>query len=131
MFKCINILFQIVIIEHKSIICAGYSAVLHLHACAEEITIKGLLCIIDKKTGEKTQIKPRFVRQDQIAIARMEVNGGLICLESFKDFPQMGRFTLRDEGKYLLSRHGALFSIFCLSEFKSFSYIFNIVFQTC
>ena len=90
---------QIVIIEHKSIICAGYSAVLHLHACAEEITIKGLLCIIDKKTGEKTQIKPRFVRQDQIAIARMEVNGGLICLESFKDFPQMGRFTLRDEGK--------------------------------
>jgi peptide chain release factor subunit 3 len=79
---------HITYIEHKSIICAGYSAVLHLHACAEEITIKGLLCIIDKKTGEKTQIKPRFVRQDQIAIARMEVNGGLICLESFKDFPK-------------------------------------------
>jgi hypothetical protein len=79
--------------------------------CGKSLKIKGLLCIIDKKTGEKTQIKPRYVRQDQIAIARMEVNGGLICLESFKDFPQMGRFTLRDEGKYLLSRHGALFSV--------------------
>lgn len=90
---------QIVILEHKSIICAGYSAVIHIHTCAEEVTIKALLCIIDKKTGEKTQLKPRFVRQDQIAIARIEVNGGLICMESFKDFPQMGRFTLRDEGK--------------------------------
>ncbi|KAK3089018.1 hypothetical protein FSP39_000170 [Pinctada imbricata] len=89
---------QIVILEHKSIICAGYSAVLHIHACAEEVTIKALICIIDKKTGEKTQMKPRFVKQDQIAIARIEVNGGLICLETFKDFPQMGRFTLRDEG---------------------------------
>lgn len=94
-------MFQIVILEHKSIICAGYSAVLHLHTSSEEVTIKALLCIIDKKTGEKTQVKPRFVRQDQLAIARMEVNGGLICLETFKDFPQMGRFTLRDEGKFI------------------------------
>lgn len=23
---------------------------------------------------------------------------GVICMEPFKDFPQMGRFTLRDEG---------------------------------
>ncbi|XP_048760954.1 eukaryotic peptide chain release factor GTP-binding subunit ERF3A-like isoform X2 [Ostrea edulis] len=90
---------QIVILEHKSIICAGYSAILHIHACAEEVTIKTLLCIIDRKSGEKVQLKPRFVKQDQAAIARIEVHGGMICLETFKDFPQMGRFTLRDEGK--------------------------------
>lgn len=90
---------QIVILEHKSIICAGYSAILHIHACAEEITIKHLLCLVDKKTGEKTQLKPRFIKQDQVGLARIQVNGGMICLESFKDFPQMGRFTLRDEGK--------------------------------
>lgn len=90
---------QIVILEHKSIICAGYSAVLHIHACAEEVVIKQLICTIDKKSGEKKQMKPRYIKQDQIAIARIEVLGGLICLETFKDFPQMGRFTLRDEGK--------------------------------
>lgn len=28
-----------------------------------------------------------------------QVDGGNICVESFNDFPQMGRFTLRDEGK--------------------------------
>jgi len=90
---------QVVILEHKSIICAGYSAVLHVHTCAEEVSIKVLISLIDKKTGEKTKARPRFIKQDQTAIVRFEVNGGVICLEPFKKFPQMGRFTLRDEGK--------------------------------
>lgn len=30
---------QIVIIEHKSIICSGYNAVLHIHTCIEEVQI--------------------------------------------------------------------------------------------
>jgi peptide chain release factor subunit 3 len=56
------------------------------------------VCLIDKKTNEKSTVRPRFIKQDQIAIVRLEVLGGMICLEAFKDFPQMGRFTLRDEG---------------------------------
>jgi peptide chain release factor subunit 3 len=90
---------QVVVLEHKSIICAGYSAVMHLHTSAEEVVIKALLCLVDKKTNEKSTTRPRFIKQDQIAIVRLEVLGGMICLEPFKDFPQMGRFTLRDEGK--------------------------------
>lgn len=31
---------QLVILEHKSIICAGYSAVMHIHCAAEEVTVK-------------------------------------------------------------------------------------------
>lgn len=117
---------QLVILEHKSIICAGYSAVMHIHCAAEEITVavsilkyftalsiictclhssfyfllifQALLCLVDKKTGEKSKTRPRFVKQDQVAIMRIECSG-LICLEEFKRFPQMGRFTLRDESK--------------------------------
>jgi len=89
---------QLVILEHKSIICAGYSAVMHIHCAAEEITVAALLCLVDKKTGEKSKTRPRFVKQDQVAIMRIECSG-LICLEEFKRFPQMGRFTLRDENK--------------------------------
>lgn len=88
---------KIVILEHKSIICAGYSAVLHLHTVAEEVTIKNLICLLDKKTGKKTPT--RFIMQDQIGIARFQVNAGMICMETFTDFPQMGRFNLRDEGR--------------------------------
>jgi len=35
--------------------------------------------------------------QDQTVVARLQTQGP-ICIESFKDFAQMGRFTLRDEG---------------------------------
>lgn len=37
---------QVVILEHKSIICAGYSAVMHIHCVAEEITVK--VCALKK-----------------------------------------------------------------------------------
>uniref|UniRef100_A0A672ZL30 Eukaryotic peptide chain release factor GTP-binding subunit ERF3A-like n=1 Tax=Sphaeramia orbicularis TaxID=375764 RepID=A0A672ZL30_9TELE len=88
---------QIVIIEHKSIICPGYNAVLHIHTCIEEVQITALICLVDKKSGEKSKTRPRFVKQDQVCIARLRT-AGTICLETFKEFPQMGRFTLRDEG---------------------------------
>ncbi|KAG7302658.1 Eukaryotic peptide chain release factor GTP-binding subunit ERF3A [Plutella xylostella] len=89
---------QVVILEHKSIICAGYSAVMHIHCAAEEVTVKALICLVDKKTGDKSKTRPRFVKQDQVAIMRIEC-AGVICLEPFKKFAQMGRFTLRDENK--------------------------------
>jgi len=88
---------QVVMLDLKSIICAGYSCILHLQAMAEEVTIKALICLVDKKTGEKSKTRPRFIKQDQIAIARF-VSKNIICMETFKDHPQLGRFTLRDEG---------------------------------
>lgn len=90
---------KIMILEHKSIICAGYSAVLHLHTSVEEVSIKLLICTLDKKTGEKQQVRPKFLKQDQLAIVRLQVKGGNICVECYSDFPQMGRVTLRDEGR--------------------------------
>uniref|UniRef100_A0A8C7JS80 G1 to S phase transition 1 n=1 Tax=Oncorhynchus kisutch TaxID=8019 RepID=A0A8C7JS80_ONCKI len=96
---------QIVIIEHKSIICPGYNAVLHIHTCIEEVQITALICLVDKKSGEKSKTRPRFVKQDQVCIARLRT-AGTICLETFKDFPQMGRFTLRDEGTGLCYHWG-------------------------
>jgi peptide chain release factor subunit 3 len=34
-------------------------------------------------------------------IARLEITGSVsnICVERFEDYPQMGRFTLRDQGQ--------------------------------
>ncbi|KXJ26621.1 eukaryotic peptide chain release factor GTP-binding subunit ERF3A [Exaiptasia diaphana] len=89
---------QVVILEHKSIICAGYKAVLHIHNVVEEVSFVALIGLIDKKTGKKVPERPRFIKQDQVAIARLQTSG-VICIEKFADFQQMGRFTLRDEGK--------------------------------
>lgn len=60
--------------------------------------LQALICLVDKKTGEKSKTRPRFVKQDQLAIMRLEC-AGVICMEPFKEFPQLGRFTVRDEGK--------------------------------
>merc|ERR1719479_802608 len=66
-------------------------------AMSEEVKIKTLICLVDKKTNEKSKTRPRFIKQEQIAIVRFEAHHP-ICMETFKDHPQLGRFTLRDEG---------------------------------
>lgn len=63
--------------------------------------IQQLKALIDRKSGKKTTVKPRFVKQDQVVIATLQT-AGVICLETFKEFPQMARFTLRDEGTLLI-----------------------------
>jgi len=89
---------QVVILEHKSIICPGYTAVLHIHNAVEEVTLISLVAKLDKKTGERSKNRPRFIKQDEVCIARFKTSN-VICLETFAKFQPMGRFTLRDEGK--------------------------------
>merc|ERR1712088_341032 len=88
---------EVVILDYPSIICPGKQFVLHLQAIIEEVTLKAIICLVDKKTGEK-QPRARFIKQDQHAIVRFQ-SEDIICMETFKDHPQLGRFTLRDEGK--------------------------------
>lgn len=70
--------------------------------CVFILTFQALICLIDKKSGEKSKTRPRFVKQDQVAIMRLETTG-VICMELFKNYNQLGRFTLRDEGMTLIS----------------------------
>ncbi|TGZ73682.1 hypothetical protein CRM22_001402 [Opisthorchis felineus] len=90
---------KLIVLDCKSIMCPGYTAVLHMHSTMKEVRLRTIICRIDKKTNQKTEIRPRFIKQDDAAVVRFEVIGGTICLETFESFPQMGRFTLRDEGK--------------------------------
>jgi peptide chain release factor subunit 3 len=39
---------------------------------------------------------------------------GVICMEQFKLFPQMGRFTLRDEGNLLLCEEICFLILYCI-----------------
>ncbi|KAJ3109641.1 translation termination factor GTPase eRF3 [Phlyctochytrium planicorne] len=89
---------RLAIVEYKSIICAGYTAVCHAHTNTDEVVLTALLHKIDKKTGKRTKNPPQFVRQGDSLIARIETSAP-ICLERFDEYPQLGRFTLRDEGK--------------------------------
>ncbi|KAI0701824.1 P-loop containing nucleoside triphosphate hydrolase protein [Cytidiella melzeri] len=89
---------QLAILEHKNIICAGYSAVMHCHTMAEDITLVALLHYFDKATGRKSRKPPQFAKRGQKIVALIETTQ-LVCVEKFSDYPQLGRFTLRDEGR--------------------------------
>eukprot|EP01134_Creolimax_fragrantissima_P001811 CFRG1811T1 len=90
---------QIVLLDVDHIVAAGFNCVVHVHATVEEVRFKALIATIDRKTGQIAQKKPRFAKQDQIIIARLECTQGILCVESFKTLAKMGRFTLRDKGK--------------------------------
>ncbi|KAF9481964.1 eukaryotic polypeptide chain release factor 3 [Pholiota conissans] len=89
---------QLAILEHKSIICAGYSAVMHIHTLSEEVTLPALLHYFDKATGRKSKKPPQFAKKGQKIVALIET-AEPVCVERFADYPQLGRFTLRDEGR--------------------------------
>jgi len=89
---------QLAILEHKNIICAGYGAVMHIHTLSEEVTLAALLHYFDKATGRKSKKPPQFAKRGQKIVASIEVTAP-VCVERFVDYPQLGRFTLRDEGK--------------------------------
>jgi len=86
------------LLEHKPVVAAGYQCVMHIHAAASECYISGLISKIDPKTGQKDTKRPKFAKDQDIIEMRIKCDQS-IAVEPFSEFPQLGRFTLRDEGK--------------------------------
>ncbi|PIA47284.1 hypothetical protein AQUCO_01400154v1 [Aquilegia coerulea] len=93
-----NAQLQIVELLDNAIFTAGYKAVLHIHSVVEECEIVSLLQQIDPKTKKPMKKKVLFVKNGAVVVCRIQVSN-MICVEKFADFPQLGRFTLRSEGK--------------------------------
>ncbi|KAK9246774.1 P-loop containing nucleoside triphosphate hydrolase protein [Lipomyces tetrasporus] len=90
---------QIAIIELKSILSAGFTCVIHVHTAIEEVTFAALLHKLEKSTNRKSKKPPAFATRGMKIIARLEVVSTTgFCIERFEDYPQLGRFTLRDQG---------------------------------
>ena len=90
---------QIRILDLKSILSAGFNCVLHVHSAIEEVTFAALLHSLQKGTNRRSKRPPTHAKRGDSIIARMEVIGGAgsVCVERFEDYPQLGRFTLRDQ----------------------------------
>lgn len=90
---------QIRILDLKSILTSGFNCVLHVHSAIEEVTFSALLHKLQKGTNRKSKLPPTHAKKGDSIIARMQVIGGAgaVCVERFEDYPQMGRFTLRDQ----------------------------------
>ncbi|CAL0312382.1 unnamed protein product [Lupinus luteus] len=89
---------QILELVDNAIFTAGYKAVLHIHSVVEECEIVELLHQIDPRTRKPIKKKILFVKSGAGVVCRVQVIN-TICIEKFSSFPQLGRFTLRTEGK--------------------------------
>lgn len=88
---------QVVLLNCKNIVTPGYISIMHIHLCSEEVSFEEFISLIDKKTGAVLPKRP-FARQGEILIARLLARNP-VCMEIFSEHPQLGRFSLRDEGK--------------------------------
>jgi len=89
---------HVIVLEHKSIVTAGYTCVMHIHAVVQEVSFESLEALVDKRGKVVQQQNPRFVRPGQAVFAVLSLDSGA-CVETYKDFTQLGRFMLRDEGR--------------------------------
>ena len=85
------------IVELSSILSTGFSCVIHVHTAIEEVTFTALLHKLQKGTNKKSKKPPAFAKRGMKIIAVLET-ANPVCVETYEDYPQLGRFTLRDQG---------------------------------
>lgn len=88
---------QIIVINHPTAIAPGYTPVMHCHTAQVAATISAFESKINPATGAAEQENPKFLKVGDSAIVRIRPVRPT-CIETFQEFPEMGRFALRDMG---------------------------------
>jgi len=88
---------QIIVIHHPTALAPGYTPVMHAHTCQVAATIVAFESKINPQTGAEEEKDPKFLKAGDSAIVRIRPVRP-IPIETFQDFPELGRFALRDMG---------------------------------
>jgi len=89
---------QIMVLNHPSVITAGYTPVFHCHTAQVACTFIELQKKLDPKTGQVKEENPQFLKAGDAAIVKIQPSKPMV-IERAKDFPQLGRFAIRDMGQ--------------------------------
>jgi elongation factor 1-alpha len=88
---------QIIVIYHPTALAAGYTPVLHYHTGQMACRFTELIRKIDPRSGQVVEEKPSFLKTGDAALVRMEPLRP-ISIETYAEFPELGRFAVRDMG---------------------------------
>ncbi|MEM3181056.1 MAG: translation elongation factor EF-1 subunit alpha [Candidatus Micrarchaeaceae archaeon] len=89
---------QIVVMNHPTAIAPGYTPVFHIHTAQVACTISEIVEKKDPKTGQTLQKNPEFIKNGDVAIVKVKPTKPTV-IEKYSDFPQLGRFAVRDMGR--------------------------------
>lgn len=80
-----------IILNHPGQISAGYAPVLDCHTAHIACKFAELKEKIDRRSGKKLEDNPKSLKSGDAAIVDM-VPGKPMCVESFSEYPPLGRF---------------------------------------
>jgi len=89
---------QVIVLDHPNRIMAGYTPVLDCHTAHIACKFNALISLMDKRTGKKVEDNPKFLKSGQAGIVEMMPSKPL-CVESYAEYPPLGRFAVRDMRK--------------------------------
>ncbi|MEM1583886.1 MAG: translation elongation factor EF-1 subunit alpha [Nitrososphaerota archaeon] len=88
---------QMIIIYHPTAIAVGYTPVMHIHTAQTAVKFVELIEKIDPRTGQVVEKNPSFLKTGDAARVRLRPLVP-IALETYANFPELGRFAIRDSG---------------------------------
>ena len=88
---------QIIVIYHPTAIAAGYTPVMHIHTAQTAVRFVELLAKMDPRTGQVVEKNPSFLKTGDVALVKLRPLQP-VALEQYSDFPELGRFAIRDSG---------------------------------
>ncbi|XP_037247238.1 HBS1-like protein isoform X3 [Falco rusticolus] len=94
---CTRFRARVLIFNIEVPITKGFPVLLHYQTISEPATIRKLLSVLHKSTGEVTKKKPKFLSKGQNALIELQTQRP-VALELYKDFKELGRFMLRYSG---------------------------------
>jgi len=86
---------QVIVMNHPGQISNGYSPVLDCHTAHVACKFATIKEKMDRRSGKVLEANPKFIKNGDAAIVNLEPSKPL-CVESFTDFPPLGRFAVRD-----------------------------------
>jgi len=86
---------QVIVLNHPGEIQKGYTPVLDCHTAHIACRFDELLEKIDRRSGKKMEDHPNKIKSGDAAIVKL-LPSKPMCVESFQQYPPLGRFAVRD-----------------------------------